>query len=167
MLARVVPFLRAVVATRPPCKYTPRLPCNYAQLYHKEISNVQIVGQKRAYFLAVRQPEKGGEKFLKLTERSGGRHTYVSINLSDLGQFLNSIETASKGNNVNRFLMNRESFEVQKVESLDSYNFAIKIVKRKRDGKFNMLFIDELQLNRVLRVMRDVLDKHGPDVSPQ
>ena len=41
----------------------------------------QIVGQKRAYFLAVRQPEKGGEKFLKLTERSGGRHTYVSINL--------------------------------------------------------------------------------------
>ena len=63
--------------------------------------------------------------------------------------------------------MNRESFEVQKVESLDSYNFAIKIVKRKRDGKFNMLFIDELQLNRVLRVMGDVLDKHGPDVSPQ
>jgi len=126
---------------------------------------VQIVGQKRAYFLAVRQPEKG-EKFLKLTERSGGRYTYISVNLSDLGVFLNSIEAASKGDNVNRFTMNKETFEVKKVDSLDSYNFAIKIVKRKRDGKFNMLFIDELQLNRVLRVMRDVLDSHGQDPNP-
>jgi len=127
---------------------------------------VQIVGQKRAYFLAVRQPEKG-ERFLKLTERSGGRHTYISINLSDLGVFLKSVETASKGETVNRFTMNKETFEVEKVDSLDSYNYAIKIVKRKRDGKFNMLFIDELQLNRVLRVMRDVLESHRPDVSPQ
>jgi len=127
---------------------------------------VQIVGQKRAYFLAVRQPEKG-ERFLKLTERSGGRHTYISINLSDLGVFLKSVETASKGENVNRFTMNKETFEVEKVDSLDSYNYAIKIVKRKKDGKFNMLFIDELQLNRVLRVMRDVLDSHIKDASPQ
>lgn len=162
MLTRVVPFLRGVVASRQPYNYTPRLPCNYAQFYHKEISNVQIVGQKRAYFLAVRQPEKG-EKFLKLTERSGGRYTYISVNLSDLGVFLNSIEAASKGDNVNRFTMNKETFEVEKVDSLDSYNFAIRIVKRKRDGKFNMLFIDELQLNRVLRVMHDVLDSHGQD----
>ena len=65
-----------------------------------------------------------------------------------------------------RFTMNKETFEVKKVDSLDSYNFAIKIVKRKRDGKFNMLFIDELQLNRVLRVMRDVLDSHGQDPNP-
>jgi len=158
MLARVVPFLKGIV--------TSRLPCNYAQFYHKEISNVQIVGQKRAYFLAVRQPEKG-ERFLKLTERSGGRHTYISINLSDLGVFLKSVETASKGETVNRFTMNKETFEVEKVDSLDSYNYAIKIVKRKRDGKFNMLFIDELQLNRVLRVLRDVLESHRPDVSPQ
>ena len=67
-----------------------------------------------------------------------------------------------------RFTMNKETFEVEKVDSLDSYNFAIKIVKRKKDGKFNMLFIDELQLNRVLRVMKDVLEKHGSeDASPQ
>ena len=66
-----------------------------------------------------------------------------------------------------RFTMNKETFEVEKVDSLDSYNYAIKIVKRKRDGKFNMLFIDELQLNRVLRVMRDVLDSHIKDASPQ
>ena len=59
--------------------------------------------------------------------------------------------------------MNKETFVVEKVDSLDSYNFAIKILKRKCDGKFNMLFIDELQLNRVLRVMRDVLDSHGQD----
>ena len=63
--------------------------------------------------------------------------------------------------------MNKETFEVEKVDSLDSYNFAIKIVKRKRDGKFNMLFIDELQLNRVLRVMRDVSEKHSTDAGPQ
>ena len=64
--------------------------------------------------------------------------------------------------------MNKETFEVEKADSLDSYNFAIKIVKRKKDGKFNMLFIDELQLNRVLRVMKDVLEKHGSeDASPQ
>jgi len=160
MLARVVPFLKGVVTPKLPCN------CNYAQFYHKEISNVQIVGQKRAYFLAVRQPDNG-ERFLKLTERSGGRHTYISINLSDLGVFLKSVETASKGETVNRFTMNKETFEVEKVDSLDSYNYAIKIVKRKRDGKFNMLFIDELQLNRVLRVMRDVLESHRPDVSPQ
>ena len=46
----------------------------------QQISFAQIVGQKRAYFLAVRQPEKG-ERFLKLTERSGGRYTYISVNL--------------------------------------------------------------------------------------
>ena len=128
MLARVVPFLRGFVTTRPPCNYTPglscnltpRLPCYYAQFYHKEISNVQvrshrgfctlfpilksygnpkfkligigqIVGQKRAYFLAVRQPEKGGERFLKLTERSGGRHTYISINLRFAGPCLSIV----------------------------------------------------------------------------
>ena len=62
--------------------------------------------------------------------------------------------------------MNRETFEVGKVDSLDGYNFSIKIMKRKRDGKFNMLFIDELQLNRVLRVMRDILDSHAHHTIP-
>ena len=62
--------------------------------------------------------------------------------------------------------MNKETVVVEKVDSLDSYNFAVKIAKRKPDGKFNMLFIDELQLNRVLRVMRDVLGSHGQDPNP-
>ena len=91
MLRRCVSLVRGIV------NITPRLPPNHAQFYHKEVSNVQvscslgvikevidnwiqIVGQKRAYFLAVRQPDKG-ERFLKLTERSGGHHTYISINL--------------------------------------------------------------------------------------
>ena len=133
MLRRCVSLVRGIV------NITPRLPPNHAQFYHKEVSNVQvscslgvikevidnwiqIVGQKRAYFLAVRQPDKG-ERFLKLTERSGGHHTYISINLrfafaclsnffeliwpdpfSDLGVFLKSIENASKGEKVNRSL---------------------------------------------------------------
>ena len=62
--------------------------------------------------------------------------------------------------------MNKETFEVGKVDSLDGYNFSIKIMKRKRDGKFNMLFIDELQLNRVLRVIRDILDSHANHTIP-
>jgi len=159
MLRRCVSSVRGIV------NITPRLPPNHAQFYHKEVSNVQIVGQKRAYFLAVRQPDQG-ERFLKLTERSGGHHTYISINLSDLGVFLKSIENASKGEKVNRFTMNKETFEVGKVDSLDGYNFSIKIMKRKRDGKFNMLFIDELQLNRVLRVIRDILDSHANHTIP-
>jgi len=51
-----------------------------------------------------RSSQGKGERFLKLTERSGGHHTYISINLSDLGVFLNGIENASKGEKVNRSL---------------------------------------------------------------
>lgn len=108
----------------------------------------------------MRKPEIG-EKFLKLTERSGGKHTYVSINLSDLGVFVNSIEAASEGEKVNRLILNNETFDVAKVDSLDGYNYSIRILKKKEGRKSNVLFIDELQLNRVIRVMKDVINKHS------
>ena len=48
-----------------------------------------------------------------------------------------------------------------KVDSLDGYNYSIRILKKKEGRKSNVLFIDELQLNRVIRVMKDVINKHG------
>lgn len=152
MLARFAAFFREFSG--------PKALGNPTRFIHKEVSNVQVVGQKRAYFLAVRKPEIG-EKFLKLTERSGGKHTYVSINLSDLGVFVNSIEAASQGNKINRLILNNETFDVAKVDSLDGYNYSIRILKKKEGRKSNVLFIDELQLNRVIRVMKDVMNKHS------
>ena len=60
-----------------------------------------------------------------------------------------------------RLILNNEAFDVAKVDSLDGYNYSIRILKKKEGRKSNVLFIDELQLNRVIRVMKDVINKHG------
>ena len=71
---------------------------------------------------------------------------------SDQGRFLNKLC---------RLILNNEAFDVAKVDSLDGYNYSIRILKKKEGRKSNVLFIDELQLNRVIRVMKDVINKHG------
>ena len=97
MLTRVVPFLRGVVASRQPYNYTPRLPCNYAQFYHKEISNVQV-----NYFFTFSVVEK----FLLIQDLIKGQwkvptYCYCSDSWSKAGLLLGR-ETAGEGGEVSQ-----------------------------------------------------------------
>ena len=168
MLRSLLQVLQA--STRAPSRLpscTLHLSTTAAAGHDKEITRLQVVGQKRAYFLAVRQPA-AGERYLKLTERSGGRpRVYVSVNLSDLPEFAGALWAAAGGEQATLHL-GKERLQVEKVDSLDSYNFAIKVTKTGHGGR-TTLFIDELQLDRIVKIMVNFSTKHvatnpGPEL---
>ena len=157
MLRSLVQASARVPYRLPTC--TLHLSTTAAASHDREITRLQVVGQKRAYFLAVREPA-AGERYLKLTERSGGRpRVYVSVNLSDLPEFAGALRAAAGGEQAT-LTLGQERIKVEKVDSLDSYNFAIKVTKTGRAGRA-MLFIDELQLERIVRIMVNFSTKHA------
>ena len=123
------------------------------RLYTKTIKN-----QRKAYFIDLLESNRGN-LYMKLTEASNSKKSSIAIFFDDLVEFnKNLVATAeSDDQNVKHVVLSNETVTMKKVENSDAHDFSIKITKQDDSGKTKMVYLLEIELDKILHEIDHII----------
>ena len=123
------------------------------RLYTKTIKN-----QRKAYFIDLLESNRGN-LYMKLTEASNSKKSSIAIFFDDLVEFnKNLVATAdSAEQHVKHVVLSNETITMKKVENSDAHDFSIKITKQDDTGKTKMIYLLEIELDKILHEIDHII----------
>jgi hypothetical protein len=117
----------------------------------REILAVNLKSERKAYYIDLREPAAGGERYLNLCEASGGRKSRMIVGLPEVPRLAKGLRAAMEGEVVELALAS-ETVKIEKVDAMDKgADFDIKIAKNK-----GMIFLAGKQLPIIMATLETV-----------
>merc|ERR1712080_711314 len=136
-----------------PAPHAPRLSTSSIFYYDRDILSDHIRTSAKAfkpksYFIDLKEDNEG-KRYMKITEKSNGKKSGIFVNVGDVKTFCEALSKAKGGEGCDMVLSGEDFSMIWNVETN-----CVQIKKHRNDGKWSNIFIEDTEVDEIVRVMK-------------